>query len=558
MSLRSRCAFALLASSCALASCSQVLGLDEFRPALTGGAGGAAGAGAAGAGAAGGAGAAAGAGATGGASGGATGGAGTGALGGAGVGAVGGGAVGGGGGQLCEPNTKQGCYSGPTGTQGKGICSAGERTCNALGDGYGECVGESLPAVEDCSASDVDENCDGYECGIWSRAFSDLRPTLTAVTATGEVLVAGTIGANATFAGKAYSAADGVGFVAEISAGGAEAWLTPVPGTPIDLAWDPSTHGAYVVLRVGLVGFERSALVALGAGGVDRWSKELPVPSFRSVAASPNGVVVSGGIDEPIDLGDGEHEPVGADGFLAEYSAQGVLLWSEYVATAKEDYVNDVVVSDGYVFFVGRTWGAFDFGDGDPVTPLLGGSVGFVVGRPLSGGPVIKRVYSGTGKQFLQPLRIGREGQGGLSVVGYYQEEIAGLPRSVSDQTFLLRLHPSSTAISQDWGVTLGPLDWNSVRMTDQDGVDVALLGKALTDATFGGSPILWEESVLLRFDSGGQYSWHRQVGVKGADAAGIASLGSGELVLVGTSPSQWDVGSDPIAAGPFIVKTGK
>src|SRR5262249_39227887 len=51
----------------------------------------------------------------------------------------------------CVPNTTTSCYSGPAGTQGVGICKAGMQTCNAQGTGYGACMGEVLPAVEDCT-----------------------------------------------------------------------------------------------------------------------------------------------------------------------------------------------------------------------------------------------------------------------------------------------------------------------------------------------------------------------------------------------------------------------
>lgn len=57
----------------------------------------------------------------------------------------------------------QACYSGPAGTEGRGICQGGTRTCQydaASGTyGFSACVGQVLPAVEDCNG--LDDDCDG-------------------------------------------------------------------------------------------------------------------------------------------------------------------------------------------------------------------------------------------------------------------------------------------------------------------------------------------------------------------------------------------------------------
>ncbi len=56
----------------------------------------------------------------------------------------------------------QNCYSGPTGTQGVGVCVAGVRECNATVAGmssFGACTNEVVPAMETCNTRDDD--CDG-------------------------------------------------------------------------------------------------------------------------------------------------------------------------------------------------------------------------------------------------------------------------------------------------------------------------------------------------------------------------------------------------------------
>ncbi len=49
------------------------------------------------------------------------------------------------------------CYSGPTGTSGRGVCRAGTQTCAA--GRWGACSGEVTPRAESCNR--VDDDCDG-------------------------------------------------------------------------------------------------------------------------------------------------------------------------------------------------------------------------------------------------------------------------------------------------------------------------------------------------------------------------------------------------------------
>ncbi|WP_071901690.1 MopE-related protein [Cystobacter ferrugineus] len=49
------------------------------------------------------------------------------------------------------------CYSGPEGTEGKGLCKAGTSKCGANNEQ--QCEGEVLPTEEQCNR--VDDNCDG-------------------------------------------------------------------------------------------------------------------------------------------------------------------------------------------------------------------------------------------------------------------------------------------------------------------------------------------------------------------------------------------------------------
>ena len=64
----------------------------------------------------------------------------------------------------------QACYTGPVGTDGTGICTAGTRTCT--GGSWGSCAGEVVPQTETCDGLDnncnnqVDENLGTTTCGL--------------------------------------------------------------------------------------------------------------------------------------------------------------------------------------------------------------------------------------------------------------------------------------------------------------------------------------------------------------------------------------------------------
>jgi hypothetical protein len=61
---------------------------------------------------------------------------------------------------LCVPGETQACYSGPPGTEGVGLCTAGVQTCAEEGLAWGACEGEVLPVPEDINTP-VDDDCSG-------------------------------------------------------------------------------------------------------------------------------------------------------------------------------------------------------------------------------------------------------------------------------------------------------------------------------------------------------------------------------------------------------------
>jgi cysteine-rich repeat protein len=99
-----------------------------------------------------------------------------------------------------------GCYTGPAGTEGVGVCQLGVQVCNDQGMPVGDCVGQALPGDENC-VSPFDEDCDGLaneEGPGCACEPGTLKPCYTGS--------AETSGVGTCHAGMAACDADGLGY----------------------------------------------------------------------------------------------------------------------------------------------------------------------------------------------------------------------------------------------------------------------------------------------------------------------------------------------------------
>ena len=225
-------------------------------------------------------------------------------------GATSGAGGGAGGGVGCEPGVVAPCYAGPKGTEGVGLCKAGEKTCDADGTSSRGCEGEVVPQPENC-ATPVDEDCDGLAPActgvvLWSKRFGDENNQLSQSVVTdsaGNVLIAGVLGPHSgvTFGGGALvNAGMSDLFIVKLDRAGAHLWSKRFGddkwqadiGVAVDAVDNILVTGAFL----GSVDFGGGPLTA-GSGGavfvakLDAFGNFLWAKSFDNATPHANSYI---------------------------------------------------------------------------------------------------------------------------------------------------------------------------------------------------------------------------------------------------------------------------
>src|SRR5262245_18533956 len=107
----------------------------------------------------------------------------------------------------CTTGSTRACYTGPTGTEGVGICFAGTQHCS-LDRGWSACEDEQTPLVED-TWQPPDESCDGRTGNhLWRRAIGsgmDYESASLAVAPSGNLIAAIEFGQTMSIGEESFS-----------------------------------------------------------------------------------------------------------------------------------------------------------------------------------------------------------------------------------------------------------------------------------------------------------------------------------------------------------------
>ncbi|WP_155798996.1 hypothetical protein [Sorangium cellulosum] len=233
----------------------------------------------------------------------------------------------------CRPDMSEECYGGPSGTAGVGLCSSGIRTCDSSGEMWGACQDEVLPRQESC-ASTEDENCDGFDCTIWSRVGHATNPAtrITSISANnkGNIFAAGEFKDTVQFGTDPLISANRI---------------------------EDSNLDAFIA--------------SLDSTGNHRWSRQFGDEmnqAATSTCVDGSGNVIFAGINSgSINLGDRD---IGAGIFVAKFDDNGSHVWSRGIHASPESesglLTGNPKVSctpDGDVFIAGGFAGTIQFDD---------------------------------------------------------------------------------------------------------------------------------------------------------------------------------------------------
>jgi hypothetical protein len=460
----------------------------------------------------------------------------------------------------CIPGSTKPCYSGPMGTQGVGICKAGVQTCAPDGLSYGACVGEVLPAAENCNTA-ANEDCSTVpDCGtqLWAKAFgaaSDQQPFSVARDAQDNVVITGRFTGFMSFGGNMLVSPNGYDiFVAKFDADGNHLWSKRFGDNAIyqegfDVAVDAGGNVFVTGYFDGTINFGGGGLTTggltdifiakLDPAGNHLWSKSFPAtgPQYgASLAVDPMGNValLASGYNT-VDFGGGGLTSAGDyDIFLAKFSgANGNHLWSKRYGSPSDDR-GVAVTSDasGNFIWSGRSDGTLDFGAG--AVPSNGALDALLVKVDTNGALVWAKRLGDAANQFGGDVVT--DAQSNIIVTGGYVGTInfgGGNLSSVGDIDVLVaKLNSAGNHVwSKGYGAAGANLSMAGLAVLPSSG-DVIAVGSLDGAVNFGAGTLTstgGADALILHLGANtGSLVWSRLYG--GAGAQQIASVASGAM----------------------------
>jgi hypothetical protein len=403
---------------------------------------------------------------------------------------------------VCLPNAPGSCYSGPAGTQGVGLCKAGTHTCSADGTAWGACTGEVDPTPELCQSTN-DENCDGWDCVLWSKIHGD--PTNQ-----------GNIGLTVDASGNVYTTGY---FTGTLSIGSLPA-LVSSGGNDIFVAKYDSTGKPIWAQRWGLAADENGQSIAVDADG---------------------NLLVTGGFTGSLTFGTTTLAAGTATlGFLLKLSPTGSVLWARKVAVpwpalAVDPSKNAILT------------GSLNKGVGDNDV--------WVEKWDTNGTQVWSKTFGDTADQ--NAAWVATDVNGNIALVGSFAGTLAfGSPALVTaggTDAFVVKLDPTGTmAWSKRFGDVTTGQGLGRVAFTPTG--DVVVAGHYFGSINLGGSTFTSLGSadiVVGKFTSGGAYSWSKSFGdVNVQQLWGVAvEPVSGSVTISGSLWGSVDFGGGALTA---------
>jgi hypothetical protein len=422
---------------------------------------------------------------------------------------------------LCEAGASQPCYTGDPATRSQGACHDGTQACNAAGDGFAACKGDTLPQMEENCAGSVDLDCDGklpacHGDTQWIHAFGGAGDDRGVALSTGKA------GA-AIFTGS-FSGSVDFGNGALVSAGGTDIVVSTIAGA-----------GALPDAR-RLGGTDDDAPGGLCGDDIDN----------VIVAGRYRGAIDFGGGVALTNAGDG-------DGFVTVFDVTTKPLWTVGLGDTAEQEVTAVVTDEAIdVIAVGRFAGTITTSVGAIATDGTLDFDAFLIKLSPTGQPlwIHKLADAAFGEQRAlavtadraKAVIVGGTGQGDLDLGA------GPLPSGGGHDAFLAKLDSSGALV---WGHLYGDVGdvqtINAVTAATND--DIVIAGAFDGTITFD-QPLIaagaTTDLFVARLDPTGKPLWSRRFGDAAADQAAYAVAVDkyDNVVVGGTFDGEIDLGS--------------
>lgn len=415
-------------------------------------------------------------------------------------------------------------------------------------------------------------------------AFDNAYATGVAVTAQGDVIVAGHFQRTVDFGGGPLTSL-GVSdvFVAKYSSTGQHLWSRRFGGVNDDIAQGVAVDAAGNALVMGyftgVADFGTGALTSAGMAdaflakysptGAPLWVKRLGGTSndrgYAVAVDTLGNPVVTGYMVGTVDFGGGPLVSAGAaDVFLAKFSAAGGHLWSRRFGGASSDVPESIAVdSGGNVAITGYFQGSADFGGGMLTSAGLNDI--FAARYDANGNHVWSRRWGGDSDD--RGAGVAVNSGGNVILTGTFTGDLsfggATLVNPGGPDIFLVSYSPAGVHNwSKGFGtsVTVGE-SGNAVAVDASD--NILLTGAIVAGVNFGGGALSGSGSYdvfIAKFRSDASHVWSKRSGAGYDDHGwGIAADSSGNIVTTGDFVVSLDFGGGALVneAGTdsFLVK---
>ncbi len=436
---------------------------------------------------------------------------------------------------VCVPNTINACYSGPSGTEGVGLCVPGEAMCNEDGTVLGSCSGEVLPAFDNCTTP-ADEDCDAGPTGctgdhVWSKRFGNSSAQFgsdVALDTAGNVVASGSFSGTVNFGGTTLTAA-GSGnnmYLAKFEPNGNHLWSKRFgDGTATQQITSITTDSTSNVIITGYFG-----------GSANFGGGSLSTPFSATTV------------------------------FVAKFGPTGNHIWSKQFTNSRDQYSLGIATdAAGNIFLIGSFKNPLDFGGGDLIS--AGNWDVFLVKLDPGGDHVWSKRFGGANYESGSSVTINAAGN--LVIAGEFALTLdmngSTLTSAGLGDIFVAELDPNGDHL---WSARFGDATDQQSPNLALDGMgNLLLAGMFYNQLDFGGGVLATEgdidaDAYVAKLDPTGNHLWSKSYGEVGDDEqlfSSVKSDAAGNVVMVGSGFEEVDFGGGPLPSGGsrdvFLVK---